>query len=146
MLQFVASRLKSTRRPDVIGQGPRELQGTVTTMIPRNLTAGTMRTSTLRFGHQMHRSFAHYPAMQYTPPPPSLVKAIMYGSQKGQELQREMEQSYSKVLARGKYVHKMNQHYVKPDKVDQYIALMYGPSLSFFSSKVLRRFGLICVF
>lgn len=56
---------------------------------------------------------------------PSLVKSFLYGSEKGQELQREMEQSYSKVLARGKYVHKMNQHHVKPDKIKEYIALMY---------------------
>jgi hypothetical protein len=65
------------------------------------------------------------------PPPPgpdgssSLFKSIMYGTEKGQELQREMEQSYSKVLARGKYVHKMNQHHVKPDKINEYIALMF---------------------
>jgi hypothetical protein len=58
------------------------------------------------------------------PDPPSLVKSFLYGSEKGQELQRQMEQSYSKVLARGKYVHKINEHHVRPDKVNEYIALM----------------------
>ena len=67
-------------------------------------------------------------AQRQTPPdPPSLVKSFLYGSEKGQEMQREMEQSYSKVLARGKYVHKMNQHHVRPDKINEYIALMYPP-------------------
>ena len=64
-------------------------------------------------------------ASRGTPPdPPSLVKSFLYGSEKGQELQREMEQSYSKVLARGKYVHKINEHHVRPDKINEYIALM----------------------
>jgi len=95
----------------------------------RHLTAATMRTTNvLRVGHQLRRSFTQLPA-RYSPPPPdapSLVKSLLYGSEKGQELQREMEQSYSKVLARGKYVHKMNSHVVKPDKVEEYVALMYA--------------------
>jgi hypothetical protein len=57
---------------------------------------------------------------------PSLVKSFLYGSEKGQELQREMEQSYSKVLARGKYVHKINTHHVRPDKIQEYVALMFS--------------------
>jgi len=98
------------------------------TTMHRHLTAATMRTATtLRLGHRLRRSFTHLQARHSPPPPdaPSLVKSLLYGSEKGQELQREMEQSYSKVLARGKYVHKMNSHVVKPDKVEQYIALMY---------------------
>lgn len=65
---------------------------------------------------------AHMPP----PPPdsPSLVKSFLYGTEKGQLLQKEMEQSYSKILARGKYVHKLNQHHVKPDKINEYLALM----------------------
>jgi hypothetical protein len=72
------------------------------------------------------RSFSVIPAIRSSPPPdpPSFVKSFLYGSEKGQELQREMEQSYSKVLARGKYVHKMSQHHVKPDKINEYVALM----------------------
>jgi hypothetical protein len=69
-------------------------------------------------------------ALAAPPEAPSLVKSFLYGSEKGQELQREMEQSYSKVLARGKYVHKLNTHFVKPDKIDEYVELMYvSPSL-----------------
>jgi len=78
--------------------------------------------------HLQCRAISTFP-VSYGPPPdgPSLVKSFLYGSEKGQELQREMEQSYSKVLARGKYVHKMNQHHVKPDKINEYIALMLFP-------------------
>ena len=80
--------------------------------------------------HLQCRPLSSFP-VRYAPPPdgPSLVKSFLYGSEKGQELQREMEQSYSKVLARGKYVHKMNQHHVKPDKINEYIALMFPPPL-----------------
>ena len=83
-----------------------------------------MKASLLRLPS---RSFSVIPAIRSPPPPdpPSFVKSLLYGSEKGQELQREMEQSYSKVLARGKYVHKTNQHYVKPDKINEYVALMY---------------------
>jgi hypothetical protein len=81
---------------------------------------------------QLYRPFTSFPAIRAPPPPPppdgpSLVKSFLYGSEKGQELQREMEQSYSKILARGKYVHKMSQHHVKPDKINEYVALMYPP-------------------
>ena len=75
----------------------------------------------------MARGFSITSERASPPDPPSLVKSFLYGSEKGQELQREMEQSYSKVLARGKYVHKFNQHHVRPDKIDEYIALMYIP-------------------
>lgn len=76
-----------------------------------------------------YRPFTAFPVTHGPPPPdgPSLVKSFLYGSEKGQELQREMEQSYSKVLARGKYVHKMTQHHVKPDKINEYVGLMSLP-------------------
>lgn len=35
-----------------------------------------------------------------------------------------MEQSYGKVLARGKYVHEIVLHRVKPDKVNGYVELI----------------------
>jgi hypothetical protein len=83
------------------------------------------------------RPFSSIPARYGPPPPPpppddntrssGLVKSFLYGTEKGQELQREMEQSFSKILARGKYVHKLNQHHVRPDKIEEYVALMYSP-------------------
>lgn len=53
-----------------------------------------------------------------------IVKSILYGSEQGQKEEREMEQSYGKVLARGKYVHAIEFHHVKPDKVAEYIELV----------------------
>jgi len=93
----------------------------LTTMLPRRFVLNARPFAIA----QATRSMASTPRVMAAPPDaPSLVKSFLYGSEKGQELQREMEQSYSKVLARGKYVHKMNQHFVKPDKIDEYIALM----------------------
>ena len=53
-----------------------------------------------------------------------IVKSILYGSEKGQREEAEMEQSYSKVLARGKYMHTIELHHVKPDKHAQYVELV----------------------
>ena len=39
---------------------------------------------------------------------------------------REIERSFSQLLARGKYVHSMVFHDVKPDKVDEYVDLVGG--------------------
>lgn len=38
-------------------------------------------------------------------------------------MEAQMEASFSQVLARGKYVHSIVFHEVKPDKVDEYIQL-----------------------
>lgn len=59
-----------------------------------------------------------------TATPPGIVKSIIYGSEKGQREEAEMEQSYSKVLARGKYVHAIEIHNVKCDKHAEYIELV----------------------
>jgi hypothetical protein len=39
-------------------------------------------------------------------------------------MDREIEHSFSQVLARGKYVHSIVFHDVKPDKVDEYVELV----------------------
>ena len=39
-------------------------------------------------------------------------------------MEKEIEQSFSQVLARGKYVHSIVFHQVKPDKVDEYVELV----------------------
>jgi NIPSNAP len=51
---------------------------------------------------------------------------LIYGTQEGREMDREIERSFSQVLARGKYVHSIVFHEVKPDKVDEYVALVGG--------------------
>lgn len=39
-------------------------------------------------------------------------------------MDQEIEQSFSQVLARGKYVHSIVFHQVKPDAVDEYVELV----------------------
>lgn len=41
-------------------------------------------------------------------------------------MDKEIEKSFSQVLARGKYVHSIVFHSVKPDKVDEYVDLVGG--------------------
>lgn len=49
---------------------------------------------------------------------------LIYGTQEGREMDKEIERSFSQVLARGKYVHSIVLHEVKPDKVDEYVELV----------------------
>ena len=46
---------------------------------------------------------------------------FIYGTPEGQQMDQEMERSFSQLLARGKYVHSIVFHDVKPDKVDEYV-------------------------
>ena len=49
------------------------------------------------------------------------LSSLIYGTPEGQQLDQEMERSFSQLLARGKYVHSIVFHDVKPDKVDEYV-------------------------
>lgn len=49
---------------------------------------------------------------------------LIYGTKEGRELDAQIEASFSQVLARGKYVHSIVFHEVKPDKVDEYVDLV----------------------
>jgi len=52
------------------------------------------------------------------------LSSLIYGTEEGREMDREIERSFSQVLARGKYVHSIVFHEVKPDKVDEYVELV----------------------
>ena len=52
------------------------------------------------------------------------LASLIYGTKEGQQLDQEIERSFSQVLARGKYVHSIVFHQVKPDKVDEYVELV----------------------
>ena len=52
------------------------------------------------------------------------LSSLIYGTQEGQQMDREIEKSFSQVLARGKYVHSIVFHSVKPKKVDEYTELV----------------------
>ena len=52
------------------------------------------------------------------------LSSLIYGTKEGQQMDQEIEKSFSQVLARGKYVHSIVMHQVKPDKVDEYVKLV----------------------
>ncbi|EEH23489.1 hypothetical protein PABG_05700 [Paracoccidioides brasiliensis Pb03] len=52
------------------------------------------------------------------------LSSLIYGTKEGQQLDKDIERSFSEVLARGKYVHSIVFHEVKPDKVDEYVDLV----------------------
>lgn len=49
---------------------------------------------------------------------------LIYGTKEGREHDAQLEASFSQVLARGKYVHSIVFHEVKPEKVDEYVELV----------------------
>jgi hypothetical protein len=49
---------------------------------------------------------------------------LIYGTKEGREMEAQIEASFSQVLARGKYVHSIVFHEVKPEKVDEYMELV----------------------
>lgn len=49
---------------------------------------------------------------------------LIYGTPEAREMDKEIERSFSQVLARGKYMHSIVFHDVKPDKVDEYVELV----------------------
>jgi hypothetical protein len=61
---------------------------------------------------------------QSTPKRGGTFSSIIYGTEEGRQMDKEMERSFSQVLARGKYVHSIVFHDVKPDKVDEYTELV----------------------
>jgi hypothetical protein len=52
------------------------------------------------------------------------LSSLIYGTKEGQHFDKDIERSFSQVLARGKYVHSIVFHDVKPDKIDEYVALV----------------------
>ncbi|KAF1819155.1 NIPSNAP family protein [Dissoconium aciculare CBS 342.82] len=52
------------------------------------------------------------------------LSSLIYGTEEGREMDREIERSFSQTLARGKYVHSIVFHEVYPDKVDEYVELV----------------------
>ena len=54
------------------------------------------------------------------------LASLIYGTHEGQQMDHEIEKSFSQVLARGKYMHSIVFHTVKPDRVDEYMELVGG--------------------
>lgn len=52
------------------------------------------------------------------------LSSLIYGTEAGRQMDQDLERSFSQMLARGKYVHSIVLHDVKPDKVDEYVELV----------------------
>lgn len=52
------------------------------------------------------------------------LSSLIYGTREGQKHDQDIERSFSQVLARGKYVHSIVFHEVKPDRVGEYVDLV----------------------
>jgi hypothetical protein len=52
------------------------------------------------------------------------ISSLIYGTREGEQHDKDIERSFSEVLARGKYVHSIVFHEVQPDKVDEYVQLV----------------------
>ncbi|KAK4211765.1 hypothetical protein QBC37DRAFT_206301 [Rhypophila decipiens] len=64
-------------------------------------------------------------AAEKTPPRKSgPLTNLIYGTKEGREMDAQIEASYSQLLARGKYVHSIVFHEVKPECVEEYVKLV----------------------
>ncbi|KAI0996045.1 hypothetical protein K3495_g12137 [Podosphaera aphanis] len=52
------------------------------------------------------------------------LSTLIYGTKEVKELDRQIAASFSQMISRGKYVHSIVFHEVKPDKVDEYTELV----------------------
>jgi hypothetical protein len=52
------------------------------------------------------------------------ISTIIHGTKEGKEMDKKFADSFSKIIARGKYVHSIVFHEVKPDKVEEYTKLV----------------------
>ncbi|KAJ5769141.1 hypothetical protein N7520_003700 [Penicillium odoratum] len=71
----------------------------------------------------MHRYLGNED-LQENPNKRGPLSSLIYGTKEGQHFDKDIERSFSQVLARGKYVHSVVFHDVKPDKVDEYVDLV----------------------
>jgi hypothetical protein len=115
--QFLAATTPSSSAPD-------HLTGATTSTTPRDPadlldTLGLGSLSTHRSVGEA-REKEHESSTKRKGPFSNLI----YGTPEGRQMDKEIERSFSQVLARGKYVHSIVFHSVKPEKVDEYVELV----------------------
>lgn len=79
--------------------------------------------SSLSFAHA-EDARAREQAAQETGKKGGPLSSLFYGTPEGRQLDKDIEQSFSQVLARGKYVHSIVFHEVYPDKIEEYVKLV----------------------
>ena len=100
-------------------QSPKGGLAGVASDLANNLALGSLSTHST----EAERDAA---AQQETTKRKGALSSLIYGTHEGQQMVKEIERSFSQVLARGKYVHSIVFHKVKPDKVDEYVKLVGG--------------------
>lgn len=119
------SRQKTFRAQLVEAQKQREASGFASSSLPSpssySSTAqglGSLSTATRGTGN------AARVAEKEPPRKAGPLTNLIYGTKEGRELDAQIEASFSQVLARGKYVHSIEFHEVKPECVDEYVSLV----------------------
>lgn len=121
------SRQKTFRAQLVEAQKQREASGFASSSplssssAPSSSSAqglGSLSTAATGTGNAA-RAAEHQPARKQGP-----LSNLIYGTKEGRELDAQIEASFSQVLARGKYVHSIEFHEVKPECVDEYVDLV----------------------
>lgn len=127
------SRQKAFRAQLVEAQKQRESSGFASSTSPSSPSSSTSSTSpststaqglgslsTVASGTgNAARAAEHQPPRKAGP-----LTNLIYGTKEGRELDAQIEASFSQVLARGKYVHSIEFHDVKPECVDEYVELV----------------------
>ena len=103
--------------PDGENQSPKGGIASIASDLADNLALGSLSTHS----PEAERDAA---AQQETTQRKGAFSSLIYGTHEGQQMDKEIERSFSQVLARGKYVHSIVFHKVKPDKVDEYVKLV----------------------
>jgi hypothetical protein len=121
------SRQKTFRSQLVEAQKQREASGfasspSSSSSAPSSSSAqglGSLSTATTGTGTAAHAAEQQPSARKAGP-----LTNLIYGTKEGRELDAQIEASFSQVLARGKYVHSIEFHDVKPECVEEYVALV----------------------
>ena len=77
-----------------------------------------------------HRRILHHPALTYraqstqATAKSNILKSVLYGTRESKDLRDEDRMTHSKRLARGKYVHELVHHNVKPEFMHRYTRLV----------------------
>lgn len=114
------SKQKTFREQLVAAQKEREAS-VLRSSSPSSLPEGALGLGSLKTGHEERTQEL---SEKEAPRKQGPLSNLIYGTKEGREHDAQLEASFSQVLARGKYMHSIVFHQVKPDKVDEYVDLV----------------------
>lgn len=122
------SRQKTFRAQLVEAQKQREASGFASSSLSSSSSTSSSLSSAQGLGSLSTAATgtgnAALAAENEPPRKPGRLTNLIYGTKEGRELDAQIEASFSQILARGKYVHSIEFHHVKPDCVDEYVELV----------------------